>query len=163
MPQLDLLTFFTQFFWAVLCLFIFYFFVSKLILPELTRVLKYRSKASAFSTSGETLNALPQQSGQETSNQVSHPSSSGRSGSSALYQYACSSSSRVLMEAQQRRDTFLNKVISKKGESEKGFTSQATEGEDQKQDSSSLHSENFKSSSKNSKTSKNKNPKNPKE
>lgn len=134
MPQLDLLTFFTQFFWAVLCLFIFYFFVSKLILPELTRVLKYRSKASAFSTSGERLDLLSQRTEQGISDSLSD--SSGRSGSSALYQYACTSSARMLMQARQRRDTFLSQVtsgkvtqtnlLSRKGESGKSFTSQAS-------------------------------------
>lgn len=112
MPQLDLLTFFTQFFWAVLCLFLFYFFVSKLILPELTRVLKYRSKASALSNAGDRLD-LVSHAGQDGSSETfSH--SSAKSGSSTLYQYAINSSARALTEARQKRNTFLDSVISGK-------------------------------------------------
>ena len=114
MPQLDLLTFFTQFFWAILCLFTLYFFVNKLILPELTRVLKYRSKASALSTpgSGEKLDTTSQRDQKGISDTFSH--SSKRSGSSTLYQYACNNSLRVLIEARQKRDTFLDGVTSSK-------------------------------------------------
>lgn len=110
MPQLDLLTFFTQFFWAVLCLFVFYFFVNKLILPELTRVLKYRAKASLLSTSGDKVESISQGEEQGISHGLSR--SSARSGSSALYQSSCSSSVRLLMEAQQKRNTFLERVSS---------------------------------------------------
>ena len=112
MPQLDLLTFFTQFFWAILCLFLFYFFVSKLILPELTRVLKYRSKASALSSTSDRHDALSHTGQEGGGDTLSH--SSGKSGSSALYQYAISSSARVLTEARQKRDTFLDSVTSSK-------------------------------------------------
>ena len=119
MPQLDLLTFFTQFFWAILCLFLFYFFVSKLILPELTRVLKYRSKASAVLSSTGDRHDITSHAGQEgVSDTFSH--SSGKSGSSTLYKYAISSSTRVLIEARQKKDTFLDSVTSNRAVSTTG-------------------------------------------
>ena len=128
MPQLDLLTFFTQFFWAILCLFLFYFFVSKLILPELTRVLKYRSKASALSGAGDRPDAVShagQEGGGDTLSQ-----SSEKSGSSTLYQYAIGNSARVLTEARKKRDTFLDNVTSSKTVSATGERSVSTNSTD---------------------------------
>ena len=135
MPQLDLLTFFTQFFWAILCLFVFYFFVNKLILPELTRVLKYRSKASALYSAGDRPDMISQRGKESSSDNLSH--SVGKSGSSALYQYAISSSVRVLMEAREKRDTFLNGVTSGKAVNANGYSSTSSpSGETSKSESS---------------------------
>lgn len=164
MPQLDLLTFFTQFFWAILCLFLFYFFVSKLILPELTRVLKYRSKASALSSTSDRHDALSHTGQEGGGDTLSH--SSGKSGSSALYQYAISSSARVLTEARQKRDTFLDSVTSNKTVNAGGERSVSTSSIDSSPSSPSdreavksgkqnkLSGESQKSSLKNSKGSK---------
>lgn len=44
MPQLETSTFFSQFFWTILCLFLLYFYIHKHILPQITRLSKYRSK-----------------------------------------------------------------------------------------------------------------------
>ena len=167
MPQLDLLTFFTQFFWAILCLFLFYFFVSKLILPELTRVLKYRSKASSLSGAGDRLDALSH-AGQEGSGDT-FSQSSGKSGSSTLYQYAIGSSARVLTEARKKRDTFLDGVTSSKTVSASGERSVSTNSTDPysqssfgnkgvvksgKQNKPTLNGENSKNPLKSSKSSK---------
>ena len=86
--------------------------MNKLILPELTRVLKYRCKASALSSAGDRLDTISQRGQEETSNGLSRPV--GKSGSSALYQYAISSSARVLTEARKKKETFLNGVTSGK-------------------------------------------------
>ena len=147
MPQLDLLTFFTQFFWAILCLFLFYFFVSKLILPELTRVLKYRSKASALSSTSDRHDALSHTGQEGGGDTLSH--SSGKSGSSALYQYAISSSARVLTEARQKRDTFLDSVTSSKTVNAGGERSVSTSSIDSSSPSSPSDREAVKSDKQN--------------
>lgn len=51
MPQLETSTFFSQFFWTILCLFALYFYVYKYILPQITRLSKLRSKKNASSSS----------------------------------------------------------------------------------------------------------------
>lgn len=153
MPQLDLLTFFTQFFWSVLCLFTFYFFVNKFIIPELTRVLKYRSKAAAFSTSSDKLDGLSQQDTHGISGSLSN--SSERSGSSALYQYACHSSARVLTQARERRDTFLSSVIS----GENVNTDLLSNKDESEKNSIKSSRDSKRSSAKNSKDSKSSNKK----
>lgn len=51
MPQLDSVTFFTQFFWTMCCLFVFHFCVSKWIIPSFTRAQKSRAKIAANSNS----------------------------------------------------------------------------------------------------------------
>lgn len=164
MPQLDLLTFFTQFFWAIFCLFLFYFFVSKLILPELTRVLKYRSKASALSSTGDRLDVVSHTG--EEGGRDALPHSSRKSGSSTLYQYAISSSARVLTEARRKKDTFLDSVTSNKTVSASGERSVSTNSIDSyspssgegvrsdKQNKPSLGAEGSKSPLKGSKSSK---------
>lgn len=164
MPQLDLLTFFTQFFWAILCLFLFYFFVSKLILPELTRVLKYRSKASALSSTSDRLDASSHTGQEGSEHTFSH--SSGKSGSSTLYQYAISSSARVLTEARQKRDNFLDSVTSSKTIGERSVSTNSTDSypslspsdegviKSGKQNKPSLNEEGSRSHSKSSKSSK---------
>ena len=52
MPQLDKVTFLSQFFWFTVFFFGFYLFQLKFFLPELLRILKYRKKrsSSVFST-----------------------------------------------------------------------------------------------------------------
>lgn len=159
MPQLDLLTFFTQFFWAILCLFLFYFFVSKLILPELTRVLKYRSKASSLSGTGDRPDALSH-AGQEGSKDT-FSQSSGKSGSSTLYQYAIGSSARVLTEARQKRDSFLDGVTSNKTVNASGERSVSTNSTDPYSPSSSSDGGVAKSSKQNRLTLNGEGSKNP--
>jgi len=44
MPQLDQVTYFSQFFWLCFFYFVFYVFVVKLYLPKISRILKLRSK-----------------------------------------------------------------------------------------------------------------------
>jgi hypothetical protein len=44
MPQLDQVTYFSQFFWLCIFYFTFYVFVVKLYLPKISRILKLRSK-----------------------------------------------------------------------------------------------------------------------
>nr|YP_009861076.1 ATP synthase protein YMF19 [Jaagichlorella hainangensis]QKJ84932.1 ATP synthase protein YMF19 [Jaagichlorella hainangensis] len=48
MPQLDKVTFLSQFFWFSVFFFGFYLFQLKFFLPELLRILKYRKKKSMF-------------------------------------------------------------------------------------------------------------------
>ncbi|RYE27691.1 MAG: hypothetical protein EOP45_00105 [Sphingobacteriaceae bacterium] len=108
MPQLDLLTFFTQFFWAILSFFIFYFFVTKLILPEFTRVLKYRSKVSALSSNSGDTNPSSITKGHGA---LYLSDRFGKSSLSTLSQYAVHNSARVLMQARQRKETFLSRVM----------------------------------------------------
>lgn len=54
MPQLDKVTFFSQFFW--LCFFYlgFYFFIYKFFLPQMSRILKFRKKKMNLSHQGVT-------------------------------------------------------------------------------------------------------------
>jgi hypothetical protein len=42
MPQLDLITFFPQFFWCFLCFICFFLYVSFYIIPNMTSILKFR-------------------------------------------------------------------------------------------------------------------------
>jgi len=68
MPQLDSVTFFSQFFW--LCLFFvgFYLILTKHYLPTLSRLLKVRHKIMAAATTGDSLVQEELISVQQTSN-----------------------------------------------------------------------------------------------
>jgi len=44
MPQLDLLTFFPQFFWCFVCFFGFFLYFSFYIIPQIATILKFRKK-----------------------------------------------------------------------------------------------------------------------
>jgi hypothetical protein len=44
MPQLDLVTFFPQFFWCFVCFFFLFFFFSYSIIPKIAITLKFRKK-----------------------------------------------------------------------------------------------------------------------
>jgi hypothetical protein len=44
MPQLDLLTFFPQFFWCFICFFGFFLYFSYYIIPQIATILKFRKK-----------------------------------------------------------------------------------------------------------------------
>jgi len=44
MPQLDLLTFFPQFFWCFVCFFGFFLYFSYYIIPQIATILKFRKK-----------------------------------------------------------------------------------------------------------------------
>lgn len=50
MPQLDSVTFFTQFFWTILSVFVFHFCVSKWIVPAFSRAQKSRSKVATLNS-----------------------------------------------------------------------------------------------------------------
>lgn len=52
MPQLDPVTFFSQFFWLCLFFFAFYFVISKDFLPKMGRILKFRKKKLGLSQQG---------------------------------------------------------------------------------------------------------------
>ena len=52
MPQLDLVTFFSQFFWLCVFFFGFYFVISKDFLPKMARILKFRKKKKNISSEG---------------------------------------------------------------------------------------------------------------
>ena len=110
MPQLDLLSFFTQFFWTVLCIFLFYIFVYKLILPELSRVLKYRSKAAASSVSEDRSYSLSTKEKQSCDHDQRFHTDQ-RSASETLYKKAVSSGVRVLAEVKTRRDNFWSHTL----------------------------------------------------
>jgi len=58
MPQLDHLTYFSQYFWLCVTFFTFYAFCVKYYLPELTRLAKYRGKRlnEGLSTEGSSAN-----------------------------------------------------------------------------------------------------------
>ncbi|YP_001874765.1 ATP synthase F0 subunit 8 (mitochondrion) [Hemiselmis andersenii] len=44
MPQLDLITFFPQFFWCFICFFGFFLYFSYYIIPQIATILKFRQK-----------------------------------------------------------------------------------------------------------------------
>lgn len=111
MPQLDLLTFFTQFFWGILSLFLFYAFVSKYIIPELTRVLKYRAKASLSSTSQGSVDLMALKDSGDASDDFSHFSE--KAGARNIYDDGTYKSIRVLLKARKKRDTFLTRILSR--------------------------------------------------
>ncbi len=50
MPQLDSVTFFTQFFWTILSVFVFHFCLSKWIVPAFSRAQKSRSKVATLNS-----------------------------------------------------------------------------------------------------------------
>ena len=52
MPQLDQVTFFSQYFWLCLLFFTFYLFLYKHFLPKMSRILKYRKRKVALSQQG---------------------------------------------------------------------------------------------------------------
>lgn len=44
MPQLDLISFFPQIFWCIILFFVFFFYFSCQIIPQIARILKFRKK-----------------------------------------------------------------------------------------------------------------------
>ena len=58
MPQLDQVTFFSQFFWLCVFFFGFYFAICKHFLPQMSRILKFRRKKTA---GGEGVEILQQE------------------------------------------------------------------------------------------------------
>ena len=52
MPQLDSVTFLSQFFWLLVFFFAFYFVICKDFLPKMGRILKFRRKKMGFSQQG---------------------------------------------------------------------------------------------------------------
>jgi Plant ATP synthase F0 len=54
MPQLDKVTFFSQFFWTFIIFLGFYLYVYKFFLPKIGRVLLFREKRIGISQQGET-------------------------------------------------------------------------------------------------------------
>ena len=55
MPQLDKVTFFSQFFWLVIIYIGFYLVILKSFLPKLSRILKVRQKKVSLSQQGSTV------------------------------------------------------------------------------------------------------------
>ena len=97
MPQLDPVTFFSQFFWLCVFFFGFYFVISKDFLPKLGRILKFRKKKIHLSTEG--VGSAHQE------NEKVHASSK------ALVENGLNTSSNLLLSHLQNIDNWLSSVI----------------------------------------------------
>lgn len=58
MPQLDKITFLSQFLWLVSCFTIFYFILAKTYLPKIRRILKVRHSLSSLKSSSNSQQGL---------------------------------------------------------------------------------------------------------
>lgn len=61
MPQLDKVTFLSQFFWSSFIFLSFYFLLTKYILPSMSRILKLRKKKMRIGLSGEGIDMKEKQ------------------------------------------------------------------------------------------------------
>ena len=97
MPQLDQVTFFSQFFWLCVFFFGFYFVISKDFLPKMGRILKFRKKKMNLSAEGV-------QSMHQENEKV-------RASSKAVVENGLNTSSNLLLSHLQSMESFLNSVI----------------------------------------------------
>ena len=97
MPQLDQVTFISQFFWLCVFFFGFYFVISKDFLPKMGRIFKFRKKKIALSSGGV-------QSLQQESEKV-------RASKQAVVENGLSAGHRLLITHLQRMESWVNGVI----------------------------------------------------
>ena len=97
MPQLDQVTFFSQFFWLCIFFFGFYFVISKDFLPKMGRIFKYRKKRVSLSSGGV-------QSMQQENEKV-------RASKQALVEDGLNAGNNLLSAHLQRMESWVSKVI----------------------------------------------------
>ena len=97
MPQLDQVTFLSQFFWLCLFFFGFYFVICKHFLPKMGRILKFRKKKMNLSAEGV-------QSMQQENEKV-------RASSKAVVESGLNASGNFLLSHLQRMESWLNSVV----------------------------------------------------
>lgn len=97
MPQLDQVTFLSQFFWLCVFFFGFYFVICKYFLPKMGRTLKFRKKKMNLSAEGV-------QSMQQENENV-------RASSKAVVENGLSAGGNFLLSHLQRMESWLNNVV----------------------------------------------------
>ena len=97
MPQLDQVTFLSQFFWLCLFFFGFYFVICKHFLPKMGRILKFRKKKMNLSAEGV-------QTMQQENEKV-------RASSKAVVENGLSTGGSFLLSQLQRTESWLNNVV----------------------------------------------------
>ena len=97
MPQLDQVTFISQFFWLCLFFFGFYFVVCKHFLPEMGRILKFRKKK--MNLSGEGVQILQQE------------NEKVRASGAALVENGLNAGADFLLSHLQRMESWLSSVV----------------------------------------------------
>ena len=97
MPQLDQVTFLSQFFWLCVFFFGFYFVICKHFLPKMGRILKFRKKK--MNLSGEGVQSMQQE------------NEKVRASSKALVENGLNTSGSFLLSHLQRIESWLNSVV----------------------------------------------------
>ena len=97
MPQLDSVTFLSQFFWLCVFFFGFYYLISKDFLPKMARILKYRKTKMSFSA--------------ENKDNLQEEVEKVRATCKTLVENGLTKSSNLLSHNFQRTDSWLKDVI----------------------------------------------------
>lgn len=97
MPQLDQVTFLSQFFWLCVFFFCFYFVICKHFLPEMARILKFRKKK--IHLSGEGMQSMQQE------------NEKLRASYGVLVENGLNASGNFLLSHLQRLESWLSSVV----------------------------------------------------